>query len=184
MTHTMSATSTFRVHPTRSVRRTSGLVLVGHWEVDFRLARHPLRVDITVRRQQKSNPRMLQLGAATGRSVLLALNLRLLNVTRLIQPFTHLQPLNLCVGEGRAGDLHSTDFSSGNKLRNICNREVPLLNGWKELFESAGAAGCNDNGEMEGQIIDGSPSMGNASRKGNDISCMQDTAPIRSPHRN
>ena len=30
MTHTMSATSTLRVHPTRSVRRTSGLVLVGN----------------------------------------------------------------------------------------------------------------------------------------------------------
>jgi hypothetical protein len=29
VTHTMSATSTLRVHPTRSVRRTSGLVLVG-----------------------------------------------------------------------------------------------------------------------------------------------------------
>jgi hypothetical protein len=28
----MSATSTLRVHPTRSVRRTSGLVLVGHPE--------------------------------------------------------------------------------------------------------------------------------------------------------
>jgi len=30
VTHTMSATSTLRVHPTRSVRRTSGLVLVGN----------------------------------------------------------------------------------------------------------------------------------------------------------
>src|SRR6266566_5590832 len=30
VTHTMSATSTLRVHPTRSVRRTSGLVLVDH----------------------------------------------------------------------------------------------------------------------------------------------------------
>ena len=34
MTHTMSATSTLRVHPTRSVRRTSGLVLVGKTEVE------------------------------------------------------------------------------------------------------------------------------------------------------
>jgi hypothetical protein len=33
VTHTMSATSTLRVHPTRSVRRTSGLVLVGKTEV-------------------------------------------------------------------------------------------------------------------------------------------------------
>ena len=32
MTHTMSATSTLPVHPTRSVRGTSGLVLVGNPE--------------------------------------------------------------------------------------------------------------------------------------------------------
>jgi len=36
VTHTMSATSTLPVHPTRSVRRTSGLVLVGYPEVGQR----------------------------------------------------------------------------------------------------------------------------------------------------
>jgi hypothetical protein len=33
VTHTMSATSTLPVYPTRSVRRTSGLVLVGYSEI-------------------------------------------------------------------------------------------------------------------------------------------------------
>jgi hypothetical protein len=37
VTHTMSATSTLPVRPTRSVRRTSGLVLVGNLETGLNL---------------------------------------------------------------------------------------------------------------------------------------------------
>ena len=44
MTHTMSPATTLWVHPTRSVRRASGLVLVGHPELGLEQERAGIRV--------------------------------------------------------------------------------------------------------------------------------------------
>jgi hypothetical protein len=100
-------------------------------------------------------------------------------LTSLKQQFTRLQPFNLFVREGRASNLHSTDFGRRNKLSDICDGEIPVLSRWEKLFESTGTAGRNHNSEVDGLTIDGSPGMGNAGGKGDDISCMQDTAPVR-----
>ena len=56
MTHTMSATSPLRVHPTRSVRRTSGLVLVGNGEVIQRNPSWQSTSDSPVIRVQSREP--------------------------------------------------------------------------------------------------------------------------------
>ncbi len=91
------------------------------------------------------------------------------------QLFTHLQPFNLFVGEGRASNPHATDFCRRNKLGNICDGKIPLLNRWEELFESAGTAWRNDHREMNGAIIGRPPGMGNArpTMVGFDVSAMR-----------
>ena len=100
------------------------------------------------------------------------------------QRLPRLQPFNLIVREWRASNLHSTDFSRRNQVGDICDSKVPLLNRWEKLFESAGTARGNDHCEVNRPIVDGLPGMGNAGRKRDDISCVQDPAKVRTPHRN
>jgi hypothetical protein len=100
------------------------------------------------------------------------------------QLLTGLQPFSLFDREWRAGYLHPANLSCGNQLGDIGDSKVLSLNRREKIFESARTAWSNDDCEVNGPFIDGLPGMGNARRKRDNVSRMQDPATVRTPNRN